>query len=138
MKSIGTLLVVAACGVGFVVGHAAGDASAVLTADRAFNQSVADKDVEHFRALVAEDAMFGGGTAHQTQGREAIVKAWAPFFEPDAVPLTWAPVKGEVLSGGEIGYTVGRYVHGRARGQYLTVWRKQADGRWRAIYDIGT
>ena len=52
-----------------------------------------------------------------------------------------------MLVGGDLGYTVGNWERrlkakdGRVvvqHGQYLTVWKKQADGRWQVIFDGGS
>jgi ketosteroid isomerase-like protein len=121
--------------------------AAIIKADKAFNQSVADRDLRRFLSLVAEDATFSGGTPNEIHGRDAVGKGWAPMFEPGGPTLTWTPTKGEVLAGGDLGYTVGIWER-RARGQdgtlkvthgnYLTVWRKDPDGAWRAVYDTGS
>jgi ketosteroid isomerase-like protein len=120
--------------------RAAGDA--MLKADRAFNRAVADGDLNRFLSLVAEDATFNGN-----RGREAIGKSWAPFFAADGPRLTWAPTKAESLVAGDVGYTIGSWERrtknsGGAvtitHGQYLTVWQKQKDGGWQAVFDTGS
>jgi ketosteroid isomerase-like protein len=58
--------------------------------------------------------------------------------------LTWEPRTGDVAASGELGWLTGpstfvdhagddkpRY------GNYLSVWRKQPDGRWRVFIDVG-
>jgi ketosteroid isomerase-like protein len=118
--------------------------AAMLTADRAFNDAVASRDLPRFLSLVAEDASFeaAGG-----RGRDAVAKAWAPLFQDGGPLLTWEPTKAEVLVGGDVGFTQGAWVRrGKdaagtvvtTRGTYLTVWRKQMDGAWRAIFDTGS
>ena len=120
---------------------------AILKADRDFNQSVADGDLKHFLSFIAEGATFNGGTPSEIRGRDAIAKDWAPFFAKDGPRLTWIPTHGEILGAGDLGYTVGTSAYrtvaagGQAtirRGQYLTVWRKQADGAWLIVYDTGS
>lgn len=116
--------------------------AAMLKADRDFNKAVADRDLNRFLALVAEDATF-----NTSRGREAVGKAWAPFFTADGPRLTWAPTKAESLVAGDVGYTVGTWerrtkaADGTVKvthGQYLTVWQKQKDGTWQATFDTGS
>ena len=116
--------------------------AAMLKADRDFNQAMADRDLPRFLSLVADDAKFDASV-----GREAVGKAWAPFFAPDGPTISWAPVKAESLVAGDVGYTVGTWerhtkdAQGKAvvgRGQYLTVWWLQKDGVWRAAFDTGS
>ena len=61
--------------------------------------------------------------------------------------LTWEPDKEEMAASGDLGYTYGRYRYrgngpdGRPvvhNGKYVTIWRKEQDGRWRIVVDIGT
>jgi ketosteroid isomerase-like protein len=52
-----------------------------------------------------------------------------------------------VIGAGDVGYTTGRAVM-RARNadgkvterqtEYITVWKKQADGSWKVIFDAGS
>ena len=116
--------------------------AAMLKADRDFNKAVADRDMSRFRSFVAEDATFNA-----SRGREAVGKAWAPFFSADGPRLSWAPTKAESLVAGDVGYTVGTWErrtpgpNGSVKvthGQYLTVWQKQKDGSWQATYDTGS
>lgn len=55
--------------------------------------------------------------------------------------LSWVPGYAEVSSGGDMGYTTGLYTRWQAEGmsfgQYASVWRKQADGRWKLVIDGG-
>jgi ketosteroid isomerase-like protein len=122
-------------------------ATEIVKADAAFAQSVADKNREKFLSFIAEVTTFSGGTPNELHGRDAVMKGWADFFAPDGPTLTWAPVKGEVIGAGDVGYTTGRSVFRQKgtdgkvterRGQYVTVWRKQADGSWKAVFDTGS
>jgi ketosteroid isomerase-like protein len=122
-------------------------AKAIMAADRSFNQAVADRDMDRFLSFVAEMATFNGGTPQEIRGREAVGKAWAPFFRVDGPRLTWKPKKAEVLVGGDVGYTIGTWERlpapgsGQtkiARGNYMTVWNKQDDGSWKVVFDTGS
>jgi len=153
MKTLGILL-----GIGITAGAGhvtapqsvrARDAKAIADvrhADEAFCQAVVDRDVDRFRSFIADEATFGDGTPNQERGRDAIVKAWAVYFQPDGATLTWKPIEVEVLASGDLGFTVGTYerrgtdLHGKpsiSRGNYLTVWRRQPDGSWNAVFDTG-
>ena len=120
-------------------------AAAIMAADRAFNQSVAARDRVKFLSFIADNATFV--ETSDMRGHDAILKGWESFFQKDGPTLTWEPTKGEVLVGGDVGYTAGSWVRrGRTpegtlaetRGQYLTTWRKQKDGTWKIVYDIGS
>lgn len=60
------------------------------------------------------------------------------------VKLEWKPDYVEVSSAGDLGYTYGKYIFtsfnqtGQAKeskGIFHTVWKKQADGQWRYVWD---
>jgi ketosteroid isomerase-like protein len=118
--------------------------TAMMQADRLFNQAAADRDMKRFLTFVADDAKFD---AAEGLGKDAVAKAWAPFFEPDGPTISWAPTKAEALVATDVGYTVGTWErHSKSaagiavvtRGEYLTVWRKQKDGIWRVEFDTGS
>ncbi len=58
--------------------------------------------------------------------------------------LQWAPVFVDVAASGDLGYTYGNYTYtasdslGNAistKGIFHTVWKRQADGQWRFVWD---
>jgi uncharacterized protein (TIGR02246 family) len=121
--------------------------TAILQADRAFDQAVADRNVERFLALIDETATFEGG-GMPLHGRDAIRAGWTRYFEPDGPTLRWTPHTAHVLAAGrDVGVTTGSWVltsrgpdgaRTESRGEYLTVWRKGADGTWRVVFDTGS
>jgi ketosteroid isomerase-like protein len=79
---------------------------------------------------------------------EAIILAPDPtnaqaFYggRPDGkgVKLEWWPEFAGIAASGDLGFTTGPYVvaDGKAFGHYFTVWKKQADGGWKWIFDSG-
>jgi ketosteroid isomerase-like protein len=117
--------------------------AAIMKADEDFNRSVADRNRERFLALIADQVTFGGGSPNELNSKDEIWKAWSAFFDPKGPTLTWHPSKAEVLAGGDVGYTTGfserRAPNGTVnKGNYLTVWKMQKDGSWKAIFDTGS
>jgi ketosteroid isomerase-like protein len=59
--------------------------------------------------------------------------------------LSWEPVFADVSRAGDLGYTTGPWEFRPngpddqpvAFGQYFTIWKKQADGTWKAVLDRG-
>jgi ketosteroid isomerase-like protein len=135
--------------IGFLsAGFAAGDESAdVLKRQEAqFARAVAERDLARFRLFLAEDLRtFPGGEAKT--GPDAMEAAWAPFFREDGPRIRWTPERAEIAASGDLGYTTGTYeLSGRdpsgtpwtKTGSYVTIWRKSAEGHWKAALDIGT
>ena len=134
------------CGCGRVGTSLKGLRQEVLEADRRFDAAVAAGDRVAFADLVATDAVFLGTTT--SRGRDAVSESWSPLLDPEGpVSLRWTPVAATVSTSGELAYTLGTYRLERraddgsvvtATGEYVTVWRRDPDGRWRAVVDSGT
>jgi ketosteroid isomerase-like protein len=97
----------------------------------AFSNTVADGGV-----------MFGA--PELLLGADAIREAYSA--RPANSSLTWKPVYAGVAGSRDLGYTVGEYIStglgpsGAAVqrfGKYLTIWKRQKDGRWRFVADGG-
>lgn len=118
-----------------------------MQADAAFAAAVAAHDRARFLSFIADVTTFNGGTEGEIRGRDAVMKDWSDFFDPNGPSLTWTPTQAGVVGGGDLGYSTGRSVLkgkdavGNAverHAEYLTVWRKQKDGAWRVVFDTGS
>ena len=62
-------------------------------------------------------------------------------FNDSSVILTWQPVGGDVGASADLGYTYGVFSmqtgDSARRGTYVTIWKKQANGRWKFVLDSG-
>jgi len=77
------------------------------------------------------------------EGFEAI-KASLLIESDSTFILTWEPRFAKIAASGELGYTYGTYqIRDKATdsitgvGKYATIWKKQTDGKWKAILDTG-
>jgi ketosteroid isomerase-like protein len=64
--------------------------------------------------------------------------------KPNASLLSWQPVFADIASSNDFGYTTGPWSYHATKvenpvacGEYITVWKKQADLQWKIIIDIG-
>jgi ketosteroid isomerase-like protein len=103
----------------------------------AFAKTMADRDHKAFVSFLSEGAIFMGRTT--LRGREAIAAGWRHFYEGPSAPFSWEPERVEVLESGSLGVTSGpvRDPSGRRIGTFNSVWRRERDGRWRILIDIG-
>ncbi|MCG8435959.1 MAG: DUF4440 domain-containing protein [Gammaproteobacteria bacterium] len=117
---------------------------AILSADREFSKlSEAQGTVAAFMHFLTDDAVLLPHGEAPVKGSDAIYEVLSA--DSDYI-LSWEPQDAEVAASGELGYSWGIY-RLRAQdsgaggvvgyGKYLSVWRKQADGEWRVIADIG-
>jgi uncharacterized protein (TIGR02246 family) len=122
----------------------AADERAVREADAAWSEAVAAKDVEGYSSFLAEDALELLPNVPMLAGKESIRKSASEMMATPGFAMSWQPTKAEASRGGDLAYTVGTYQFtlndpkGRPvtdRGKYMTVWKKQPDGKWKAVAD---
>lgn len=117
----------------------------VRRVELAFAASVMENKPEVFAGYLDEEAAFVGG-AGVKRGRAAIVEAWKGFFAEGRPYFEWHPEVVELAADGTLGLTRGPWTI-RARdkdgkeveqtGTFNSVWRRQADGSWRIVFDAG-
>ena len=109
----------------------------VRDAERAFAATMAARDHAAFGTFVADEALFFG--AGVLRGKTAIVEGWRPFFDGPDAPFSWEPETVEVLESGTLALSSGpvRNPAGEHVGTFNSIWRREADGRWRVIFDKG-
>jgi len=117
----------------------------IRIADLELAKAVADRSLQTFVSMIDDDAVFFGRDI--SRGREAVSKAWLPFFTDGSLFLKWHPTQVEVSSSGDLGYSIGDYerigkdASGKpetATGSYVSIWRRQPSGKWKIVLDIGT
>jgi ketosteroid isomerase-like protein len=112
-------------------------ATVVRAREVAFAKTMADRDHAAFSTFVAEEAVFMGRTA--LRGRKAVVEGWKAFFEGQQAPFAWSPERVEVLDSGTLAISSGPVLdpQGQRVGTFNSTWRREADGVWRVVIDIG-
>ncbi|MGE0161079.1 MAG: DUF4440 domain-containing protein [Gemmatimonadales bacterium] len=113
-------------------------ASQVEAREIAFAQTMADRDPDAFATFISPEAIFFNGN-DALRGKEAITRAWAPFFEGPA-PFSWRPDVVEVLDSGRLALTSGPVSDpsGAVVGRFNSIWRRESDGVWMIIFDKGS
>ncbi|MGB5544056.1 MAG: nuclear transport factor 2 family protein [Gammaproteobacteria bacterium] len=114
----------------------------LMDQDRAFSRmSVAEGAAAAFRGYLSADAISLPERGDAVVGVDAIAEGLQPIAD---YTLDWTPVAAEASMDGTLGYTWGHYrLYRRDNpdevrvGKYLTVWRRAADGQWKAVADIG-
>ncbi|HUI54157.1 MAG TPA: DUF4440 domain-containing protein [Bryobacteraceae bacterium] len=121
----------------------AADAQAVKDKDAAWSKDVATKDPAKFSAYYAQDATLLIPNEPIVHGVDNIKAAIGPMMQDPNFALSFGAEKVECS--GSLCYSQGAYSmtttgkDGKPfndKGKYLTVWRKQADGGWKAIEDM--
>jgi ketosteroid isomerase-like protein len=110
----------------------------VRDAERGFAKTMSDRDHAAFTTFLAEEAVFFGETRVH-RGKQAVADAWKALYQAPEAPFSWEPEQVEVLDSGTLAHSSGP-VHdatGKRAGTFNSVWRREADGRWRVVFDKG-
>lgn len=119
---------------------------ALLDADKAFARETGENGLEGFLSFFAEDATIFPPNSPILRGKARIREHYAKAFGTPGFRLTWTPIDADVAENGDLGYTYGTFemskqdASGRLlsrSGKYCTIWKKQSDGRWKVVADIG-
>jgi len=115
----------------------------MVATERAFSQMSAEKGTrEAFAAFIADDGIL-------FRPRAVVGKKWMqehPLPPSNTHPfLNWQPVYAFMSRSGDLGYTTGPWqykndvkdVKPSAFGNFMTIWKKQTDGNWRFVVDLG-
>ncbi len=108
----------------------------------------------NFAADVARDGHAAFITHFAEDGVEVVdgggfdtkdaMRKQAPW--PEGTSLTWTPIKADMAASGDLGYTYGNFVltsknkDGKvvtSYGKYTSIWKKQPDGQWKVVVDVG-
>ena len=125
---------------------AASDREAIMAADRAFADSTYAHGLDGWMSFYTADAVRMRLGELAVQGTAAVREFDAPIFADTAIVLVWTPVDAGTFDDGDHGFSTGKGAMVRRatpsdtvwQGQYVTIWRRGDDGRWKVILDTGS
>jgi ketosteroid isomerase-like protein len=118
----------------------------LLEADRKFARSVAEHRLEAWVEAFDTTGIQMRPNTPFTPGHDEIRRQMTPAFADTTWHLSWEPSLAFVSASADLGYTLGTYRSVRrdsageersGTGKYVTIWRKQADGAWKVVFDGG-
>lgn len=118
----------------------------LVATEQAFSQAAADKDTrEAFVQFIAEDGILFRPRA--VNGKRWMQDHLVPPTQTSEkrALLAWQPIFADVAEAGDLGYTTGPWefkddikdVRPSGYGDFVTLWKKQADGSWKFVVDLG-
>jgi uncharacterized protein (TIGR02246 family) len=122
----------------------AAEEKAIRAVEADFAKAVAAKDLDKSVSFYAEDAALLNENEATAVGKSAIRAFWTSTLAMPNLALTWAVDKVQVAAGGDLAYDYGNYKMSYTGpsgkkvsdvGKYATIWKKQADGNWKAVLD---
>jgi ketosteroid isomerase-like protein len=117
----------------------------LLKIENDFMKAAAEHGSQGYLSYYADDAVEVPNGAALVQGKAGIAKTMGFLDNPDN-HLNWTPVGAGIAASGDLGYTFGTYEFrskdkdGKlvaSHGKYTTIWRKQKDGSWKVVLDMG-
>jgi ketosteroid isomerase-like protein len=126
-------------------------ASAKATADTLrqlegeFMKAAAERGSAGYMSYYADDAVEVPNGGPIIQGKVNIAKGMGFLHQKDN-HLTWTPVGADISASADLGYTYGTFEF-RSKdkdgkpvidhGKYTSIWKKQQDGSWKVVLDMG-
>lgn len=112
----------------------------LIDTDKAFSEmSLREGISKAFIAYAEEEAVIYRDKTHPIEGLAQIKE----LYQSDSGhTLEWHPTSATVAASGDLGYTLGKYtlttkigdVH---KGYYVSIWKRQANGKWKYVFDSG-
>jgi uncharacterized protein (TIGR02246 family) len=140
---LASLLLASSCGQPAPVDTRAADEKAIRDLDAQWSRTAAANDLEGTVSFYTDDATLLPPNAPIAVGKQAIRASWASLLGP-GVAVSWQVKSVEVARSGDLAYLIGTYdltmkdTQGNPltdRGKLLEVWKKQPDGKWKAVAD---
>jgi ketosteroid isomerase-like protein len=120
-------------------------ADTLIQLEGEFMKAAAEKGSAGYMTYYADDAVELPNGVDFLKGKEAIAKTMT-FLDDKNNSLTWTPVGADISSSGDLGYTYGNYEF-RSKdkdgkptvdhGKYTSIWKRQKDGNWYVVLDMG-
>jgi ketosteroid isomerase-like protein len=140
MRTLFLLLTLAAPGL-----FAQGPAAALMEADKSFDRDTAARGLDGWMSWFAEDARIEGAT-DVIAGKPALREVYSKMFAQREFRIHWWPVSADISVDGTLGYTFGRAAISwrdekgelqTRESRYTTLWRRQKDGTYKVVFDMG-
>jgi uncharacterized protein (TIGR02246 family) len=118
--------------------------SAIRETISAWSQAAGAKDLNKCVSFYTDDASVLPFNAPIATGKDQIRAFWSQVTNPD-YSFSWRPTKIEVAQSADLAYEIGTFdltvadqtgKSSASRGKYVIVWKKQANGEWKAAADI--
>ncbi len=123
-------------------------AQAIRDTETQWNREWVNRDLDRVAGHYSEDAVLMVPGMGSTVGTQNIRKALEAMAADPAFSLKFSAARIEVASSGDLAFAQGSYlltitdpqtkkvVHDT--GSYVTTYRRESDGAWRAVTDIAT
>jgi len=120
-------------------------AELVRTESEFFQRALDEGFNAGMHAFMADDGFIANSLTLTREAHAARMTAEKSPTKTRTNVIRWKPLRAEVSESGDLGYTWGVAESGPAKegpfkpyGIYVTIWKRQPDGRWKFVYDAAT
>lgn len=120
-------------------------AELVRTEAEFFQRALEEGFSAGMHAFMADDGFVANSLTLTRDAHAARMKAEKTATKSRNNVIRWKPLRADVAESGDLGYTWGVAESGPAKdgpfkpyGIYVTIWKRQADGKWKFVYDAAT
>ncbi|MBA3543467.1 MAG: DUF4440 domain-containing protein, partial [Chthoniobacterales bacterium] len=115
---------------------------ALRNRDAHWSAAAGAKDLDKTVSYYSDDAIVLPANAPSATTREAIRSAWQELLTSPGAATSWKTTKVEVAKSGDLACVSGTYEDtmtdasgkpAKDHGKYVEIFKKQADGTWKAI-----
>jgi uncharacterized protein (TIGR02246 family) len=124
------------------------DVKAINDLEAQWNQAYVAKDPDKIASFYADDAVLMVPGEDAIRGKDAIHSGFKQMVADSAMSLKFHSDRVDVAKSGDMAYSAGTYEMTATdsathkvindHGNFVTDYRKQADGSWKAVADIAT
>jgi uncharacterized protein (TIGR02246 family) len=124
------------------------DVKAISDTEAQWNKDYETRDVDKLAAHYADDAVLMVPGSPVAKGVATVRSEMQEMMKDPGLTLKFHATMTDVAKSGDLGYTQGSYVLTATdpkthkivtdHGSYVTTYRKQTDGSWKAVADIAT
>lgn len=119
--------------------------SELYTIDSLFNLYCQSNGLSKaFIEFAADDVILMRQNQFPIVGKDSLKKKYSSIKKQPN--LSWSPVYADVAASGDLGYTFGKWklvsqtsvgTDTVSYGVYVSIWKRQSDGRWKYVFDGG-
>ena len=119
--------------------------AAIRATSAEWAKAAAAKDLEKTLSYYVDDASMFPPNMPIVTGPDARRRTWAALLAPPDLVFSNSATKVEAARSGDLAYETGTFEESfkdaagnplRVTGKYAVVWKKQANGQWKAVVDI--
>lgn len=110
----------------------------VADTERAFAATMKARDLAAFTGFLSEETVFYSGPV-PLRGPAQVTQFWKKFYDGKDAPFSWEPDQVDVIDSGALAHSSGPVYDpkGKLIGRFNSVWRQEAPGKWRIVFDKG-